>query len=239
MEISMAFFETRRVLKSDAVRNLGTRVVFNYDDLNSQCEEKIAEVRRQAEKLLRDAEREAEELRQQAHQLGYQAGYESGAAKVDLIANLKADKIAEELFNSRLQASLPIFETAAAQLNQKREQWLSQWESAAIRLAAAIASKVLHKAVRLRPDLCEINAREALKLAAGKTQVSVRMNPEDITALGDRVERFATALNWTDRIPVIPDPSIGRGGCIVQSEHGEIDARLESQIERIADELLN
>jgi len=235
----MAIIDTRRVLKADAVRNLGTRVVFNYDDLTHECEAKIAEVRRQAEEILANAERDAEELRQQAHEQGYQAGYESGAAKVDYIANLKAEKVAEEQFNSKLQETLPIFLNAAAQLNQKREQWLNQWETAAIRLAASIASKVLHNAVELRPELSEINAREALKLAAGKTQVSLRMNPDDLSALGDRVEHFSNALNWTGRIPIIPDSSIGRGGCIVQTEHGEIDARLESQIERIAHELLN
>lgn len=235
----MALFDARRILKADAIRNLGTRVVFNYDDLTAQCEEKIALVRRQAEEILGQAEREAEEMRQAAHEEGYRAGYESGASKVDYIANLKAEKFAEEQFNSKLRETLPVFLKATVELNEKREKWLNQWETAAIRLAAAIAAKVLHNAVELRPELCQINAREALKLAAGKTQVSMRMNPEDLAVLGNRVDLLSSALNWTGNIPIIPDPSIGRGGCIVQTEHGEIDARLDTQIDRIAQELLN
>lgn len=235
----MALFDTRKVLKAEAVRNLGTRVVFNYDDLTTQCEQKIAQVRRQAEEILTSALEESEELRQKAHEEGYQAGYESGASKVDYIANLKADKMAEEYFEAKLQETVPVFLNAATELNEKREAWLSKWETAAVRLAAAIASKVMHNAVKLNPELCEINVREALQLAAGKTQISIRMNPEDLEVLGERANQFSTALNWTEKIPVIADPAIGRGGCVIHTEHGEIDARLESQLERIAQELLN
>ena len=235
----MAIVDTRRILKADAIRNLGTRVVFNYDDLTKQCEEKIAAVKQQAEEILTSAIQEAEELRQQAHEVGYQAGYEEGAVKVEYISNLRAEKLAEEQFQKRLEQTLPVFERVTAALNEQREQWLSHWETAAVRLAATIAMKVLQNAVALQPDLCEVTAREALKLAVGKTQVTLRMNPEDIQCLGERVEKLANSLNWTGPLPVIADSTIGRGGCVVQSEHGEVDARLETQVERIVHELLN
>lgn len=234
----MALFEARRVLKADAVRNLGTRVAFNYDDLTTQCEQKIAEVRRQAEELLRNAEQQANEIRENAQAEGYRAGFEQGMVKADSISNEKGEKIAQERFQKEWSDTLPLVRQVASELNARREEWLAQWETAAIRLSACIASKVVHQAVAFHPELCTVNAREALKLAAGKSKVSLRMHPEDLEVLGDRMNEITQALNWTGQLPVIPDTSVGRGGCVVQTEHGEVDARLDEQIERISRELL-
>ena len=36
---------------------------------------------------------------------------------------------------------------------------------------------------------------------------------------------------------VVPDPHITRGGCVIDTVHGQIDARIEPQIDRIVEEL--
>ena len=49
-----------RILKADALRGLGPRVAFNYEDLRRRCDEHIEQVRAQARDLLEAARREAE-----------------------------------------------------------------------------------------------------------------------------------------------------------------------------------
>ena len=46
--------ESQRLLKANAVRELGVRVAFNFDDLHQQGDAYLTQVRNQAAELLRD-----------------------------------------------------------------------------------------------------------------------------------------------------------------------------------------
>ncbi|MFT4559473.1 MAG: flagellar assembly protein FliH, partial [Planctomycetaceae bacterium] len=80
--------------------------------------------------------------------------------------------------------------------------------------------------------------QEAVQLAVGKTSLELRLNPGDLEALGDRVR---VAVRETARgidIELLGDDKVSPGGCVVVTEHGEIDAQLETMLTRISDELL-
>ena len=68
--------------------------------------------------------------------------------------------------------------------------------------------------------------------------MELRLNPGDLEALGDRV-RVAVQKNTRGiEIKLIGDDKVSAGGCIVVTEHGEIDAQIETMLTRISDELL-
>jgi len=56
--------------------------------------------------------------------------------------------------------------------------------------------------------------------------------------MGDRAPRIVESLTACADSILISDPQLARGGCRIQTVHGEIDARVETMLERLAEELL-
>ncbi len=79
--------------------------------------------------------------------------------------------------------------------------------------------------------------REALEMAAGSSQITVRMHPEDHKTLSSQLARFAQETARLATLEIVPDPAITRGGCRLETRHGAIDQQLEAQLARIESEL--
>ena len=141
-------------------------------------------------------------------------------------------------FAEHVQTTIPALGQVTVALRDEREKWLLHWEHVAVKRAVAIAEKLLHTQLRTQPELAEGMIAEALKLAAGQPQVQVRFNPQDLTRLGSHAGELVKTITSCATPDLIPDASIAPGGCTIDTGHGEIDARLETMLERIASELL-
>ncbi len=98
-------------------------------------------------------------------------------------------------------------------------------------LAYAIASRVLARAVERDPaSVVEIAAR-ALSEARQRADVVLRAHPDDVAALRAAEPSLALQLVRTRRIVLVPDGAVERGGVVIDTEVGRIDARLATQLE--------
>ena len=88
-----------------------------------------------------------------------------------------------------------------------------------------------------RPEITLAVVRETLELAAGGGTVRLHLHPDDHKTLGDRVDRLSRALGNLGQMQIEADPHVSPGGCVVRTEFGEIDQRIETQLERIREEL--
>lgn len=100
-------------------------------------------------------------------------------------------------------------------------------------LAVRIAEKLLGRQLDMKPEVVVDVVREALRHTATARDVVIRIHPDDL-ALVERgkprlVERVQSARSVTFR----PDGAVARGGCIVESELGIVDARLATQLDAI------
>ena len=77
--------------------------------------------------------------------------------------------------------------------------------------------------------------KEALALVNANTNVTVRVNPEDWNHLEKMVDNAFPAYR---SIKFQPDDSITPGGCIIETPNGKINALVETQLRRIATQLL-
>jgi type III secretion protein L len=109
---------------------------------------------------------------------------------------------------------------ARAQAERAREREGSS--TAAVALAVELAARIVGEAAR-DPAVAARVAEEARR-AAGGARPTLRVNPEDLPA----VEASLVGCAF------IADPAISRGGCVVETEWGRLDARLETQLERLA-----
>lgn len=226
-----------RLLKANQLRNLGAKVAFNFEDLRTQCDEYLATVRAQADQILTQAQRDAQQLREQAQAAGVAAGRQAGLQHSDEQITARARELADRLFAERTRQSLPALEAVIRNLQSERERWLATWEAAAIQLAVGIAERILRQQLAQQPALALPSMREALQLAAGQPHLKVHLHPHDLELLQQSGLSLSQRLGALGQAELIPDEGLSRGGCYLETEHGVIDARLETQLERITAEL--
>lgn len=230
--------ETQRLLKANAARELGTRVAFNFDDLQHQGENYLADVRTQAAQLIQAAEQEAAAIRAAAQQAAWDAGRKEGLANAAQLIETQATTQLEQRFRERIQTTLPAIASIATALEREFDQWRMHWETQAIQVAVGIAEKLIHQTLEVRVETAAGMIAEALKLAAGHQQLRIHLHPDDLRQLGDQAASVVRSLTSGADATLTADVDVGRGGCRIETRHGEIDARVETMLERIAEELL-
>lgn len=227
-----------RLLKANDIRGLGSKVAFNFEDFRRQGDAYLETIQRQAREALTNTQSQVETIRQQAQNRGLEEGRQQGLQHVDEMIEKRATEIAEKTAREGLATSLPAMRAAAEALVIERDRWLAEWETTAVRLAASIAQRVIRHRVEIDPQRTREMMRDALQLAAGVPHLKLKLHPEDVLLLGDHAEATVQTLAVCGQAEIVPDASIGRGSCIIETQHGTIDARVETLLERIVSELL-
>jgi len=210
------------IIRAAEARDCLRTAPFNFEDVVAEADRRIAELRTDAAHIVAQAKAEAEAVRRRAAEEGRRA------------AMLEIDAMVEQRAASVLKA----IDCAAAEIKQTKQAWLAHWESAAVRLSAAMAAKIVRGELRDRPEITLSLVREALELAAGSPDVRLKLNPSDFRSLGGETRRIIESMPALGNAEVVADESVGPGGCLVETRFGAIDQRIEVQLDRIAEELL-
>jgi flagellar assembly protein FliH len=145
---------------------------------------------------------------------GEKAGLEAGAKRTDAVLRRLGETIDE--------------------LAGLRRQILHHSEQQLVQLALALARRVVRRELAADDELLEALARVALERLGEARPATIRLNPEDFArAAAGRLEQWAAA-----HVSVVSDPSVSRGGCIVESPFGFVDAGIEAQLQELAGALL-
>jgi flagellar biosynthesis/type III secretory pathway protein FliH len=100
-------------------------------------------------------------------------------------------------------------------------------------LAVKIAEKILARELALRPEAVNDVVAQALSHAGDPHDVVVRLNPADLEAIERGKPRLVERVRSARAVSFRAEESIPRGGCIVETELGVVDARLSTQLEAI------
>ncbi|OQS40695.1 hypothetical protein B0T45_09885 [Chromobacterium haemolyticum] len=156
---------------------------------------------------------ECEELRAAARQNGYREGMAQA-----------------EVESLRLREALSVQGKAMlAALGGIREAVHDEVERMLMPLLLEALARMIGE-MPLSAELARSCVRSALREASGREPVRVRLHPADAALLaGDDV-----VLSEAGReVCVVADASLDGGGCIVETMHGDIDARMTTQMERL------
>jgi flagellar assembly protein FliH len=109
-------------------------------------------------------------------------------------------------------------------------------ESALIDLALASAKKIV---ADMPVDLAmvENTVREALRQAEDTAEIVIQLHPDDLALLRQHQAKILDGLPETGPLRFSHSSEIGRGGCIIQTRFGLIDARRETKIEQLRQSL--
>ena len=184
---------------------------------------------------IEDAESETEEIlvaaRAEANRLIAEA--QSGMAQLEREASERGEQEARARMTDELNAAVADLRDQLAHSLTELEQLYSlmatRTEHDLVKLALEVARKVIHREVTIDPEISLTLVRVAIARLHPRASATVRLHPEDFSYVDARLETSAAGC----RIEIIADTTVGRGGCIVQSEHGDIDARIEQQFATI------
>jgi type III secretion protein L len=100
-------------------------------------------------------------------------------------------------------------------------------------LAVRIAERILERELSLNPDAVSDIVAAALRQAGAPRDIILRVHPDDLKALERGRPRLLERALRAQALQFRADANVGRGGCIVESELGTVDARLPVQLEAI------
>jgi flagellar assembly protein FliH len=200
----------------------GPAMPFQFGDMGNDY---LQKVRAEAATIIKQARDEAAKVKAAAMEEGKKA------------AIAAAENTLRTRIDQQLQTVLPTLHQAVQQIQQSRISWQRHWEEHALQLALGIAEKIVRRQVAQQPELTLELIQEGLELAHGQERITVRLNPADHAALGDRVLKVSQPLAQLGKVQVVPDPQITAGGCRIDTEFGTIDQRLETLLSRIGQEL--
>jgi flagellar assembly protein FliH len=164
---------------------------------------------------------EAEQIRELARAEGYETGRR--AASVE----------AEERFESAFAA----VGEALAQAREMRVRTADDVERQAVELALQIAEKAIAGALDAQPERVLDVIRGALRCLLERERVTILVNPDDLETARAAVGDLALALGGIEHCDVQEERRVERGGAIVRSATGEIDATLGTKLERARETL--
>ncbi len=162
------------------------------------------------ERAGRDAEEEAGRLKMQARDQGFEEGKREALA----VAAAEASSIREEA------------RAVIRQSEEIRRQTIESLESEIIGLAVDIAEKVLSAELELHPRAVVKIAREAITMLQDREQVVLYVNPAEAALYEESREDLARHLSPGGKLHIVSDSAMDPGGCVAETAHGRVDARL-------------
>lgn len=197
-----------------------SEVVQNATPLVSRARVVRAEVLDDLEAI----DEEITELRGRAEQLVEQAEADAQSTR---------EQARQEGRKEGLEECMENLAAARAEYREVRQRA----EQDMVELAFEVARRIIGHAIDVKPEVIRDIVGEALMGARGREEITVRIHPRDHDQVQEVRNDYAREL---DGVPVYfeADSSLERGGCIIETESGRIDARLETQLQVLREALL-
>ena len=163
----------------------------------------------------------------QPYQKGFQDGLEKGQQDAAEAARERSAEKLEPLVNGLQQGLL--------QLKNLRQDIYQKIENEVVELALAIARKVICREVEMDREVVVGVAREALAKVEDPGTITIKMNPGDLQFINETKYQLSDLIENIENVTLAPEDNVKRGGCVIETNMGEIDARIENQLQAIED----
>ena len=196
-----------------------------------------AELLQRAKKALADVEARIpqmeKEAREAAREEGKREGVEEGV-RVGMEQGREEEKarIRAETENLRLN-----LQQIYAQIQMRHEGMAANAKKELLGLAMAVAERIVRAHVKVDAECVKRNIEAAVDLIAQEHKLQIFISPSEAEVVEEYVPQLKAKFPKVESVQIVPDMNIGAGCCIVRTKTGEVDARLETQIEEIERQL--
>ncbi len=198
----------------------------DVDALRAEAEAVLAEARAEAAELLGDAQVQAEALREAAWQEGCHQGRTEARSAVE--AELRA---AWDVRADALRAEL---DGIVTHIVAAREALWARQESEMVALALDIARQVIKTEVTQNPEVVRALITNAVRRITDKDNVRVRVSMADAPRVKEMRQDLIELMDGLRHLEIVDDRRVGEGGCVIETNAGTIDAKIETQLSEVA-----
>ncbi|TVX97666.1 flagellar assembly protein FliH [Cohnella terricola] len=201
------------------------------------AEEIVQQAKADAEEIRGAAEREVEawwqfrreedgETREEANRQGYDEGYRNG--------EIQAEEQLVKQYEDKLQEAQAIVKQAY----ETKEKIITEGESFLVELSVAVAEKIVQQKLAKAPEMSMKLFENALARRKEQGVIVLCVAPSQFAFVQAAKDELSLVLDAQAELQIVPDASIQEGGCVVRSAFGSIDARIDTQLEEIREQLL-
>ncbi len=138
----------------------------------------------------------------------------------------------EEAGNA-LETAAQALANAAEEISQLREALAKNSSRDMLRLVMTVAEQIIRREVSADPQVILNIIETALQSSVRSDQYRIRVNPADLEQVTKQKPLFLASISGLKNLSIEADAGISRGGCRVDSDLGEVDATLETQLASI------
>ena len=211
---------------------------FSLLDIEQEAVAVVDEARRQAAEIVEAARADAVQMHRESYAAGLQEGRAAGNAEGLALGLEEGMQKAHEEHGRRLGELADAIEAILGAFDRERELLAARAAGEVAQLAVAIADRVCKRAAELRPEVARANATAALRLVMRSHDVRLHVNAADHGGVESLLPDIGRKWPALAHVRLVSDPSVARGGCLVRTEGGIVDADLRTQLDRIAADLV-
>ncbi|WP_028974873.1 flagellar assembly protein FliH [Spirochaeta cellobiosiphila] len=182
----------------------------------------IEDAKYNAERIEIEAKDKVKKIEEEAYNTGkkegYDIGYAEGQAEVERLIN-RIRVIVNKLIERRTE----VIESAETQI---------------INLVILIAKKVVKVISENQKNVVINNVIQGLRKLKTRGNVVVRVNMSDLKITTEHIQDFISQIENISAISVMEDTTVEKGGCIIETDFGQIDARISSQLNEIEEKII-
>jgi TolA-binding protein len=180
----------------------------------------------------------AEQLQQLDAQLAQrQNELDTREAELETLVLSAVEQRVEELAEQRLGEDRIRLASSITQLEAVAHGLLDQARLDLLELAVKIAAKVIGAELQARPQALVGLIRSALEAAAPSGQVTLQLHPKDHAMLSKRGPQVLGRLPANISIQLAANEAVDRGGVIIASAAGRVDATIAKRLQRVGAQL--
>lgn len=182
------------------------------EELEKQSQQK--EIANQALKLSQD-------IQEKAYEEAYQLGLKEGTA----------DAYKEE--KARIEVELGHIANLIEEIKVIKTQLMKDNEKQIVNLCYYMAKRLLMKEVEANEEYVQTLIKKTLEMAQSDEDVTIRVSPEDKIWIEENRETVFKELTLDPATKIEEDRDVQRGGLIIETNHGVIDATVEQRLEKL------
>jgi len=142
---------------------------------------------------------------------------------------LEADHAARQQAAERLQPVLAAFEALIQDLSGQGRRLRTEAERDTVKLAVAIARRILHREIAVDPEAVLGLVKAAFAKVEARETHRLRVSSAGAALLG----QHRAQLNFPPSLEIAADGSLPQGGAIFETSRGDLDASIDTQLGEI------
>src|SRR6056297_584418 len=191
-------------------------------EAEQEAERLTREAQQEADQMRQEAENEVSKIRDDAYNEGFNAGHEEGYNS----GKPEVERLVEQLHHI-IDRTL-----------EKRAEIIEESETQLINLVLMITKKVVKVISENQKNVVINNVIQALRKLKSRGEVLIKVNLDDVELTTDHVKDFMRMVDNVQSVTVVEDSTVDKGGCIIETDFGEIDARISSQLQEIEEKII-